>query len=112
MDKDYSKSHTGGLPPDAEARVILEARKEGIFAGLTSGLVSAIIGSRLFGFKKNVSFFCGALSGVLAGYFFTKAFKDTALAQLRVEEARLRLTEQSDNPEILPDSMQKHEPPV
>ncbi|KAF8798209.1 hypothetical protein BYT27DRAFT_7041261, partial [Phlegmacium glaucopus] len=81
------------LPPDAEARVILEAKKEGVFAGLTSGLASGehpfpVIGSRLFGFKRNVSFFCGALSGVLAGYFFTKAFKDTALAQLRAEEAR------------------------
>jgi len=117
MDKEYSKSHTGGnqvpeLPPDAEARVILEARKEGVFAGLTSGLASAIIGFRLFGLKRNVSFFCGALSGVLAGYFFTKGFKDTALAQLRAEEARLQLRQQADNPEIMPDSTRNHEPPV
>jgi len=99
--KGTQPTNTYGLPPDAEARVILEARKEGVFAGLTSGLASAVIGSRLFGFKRNVSFFCGALSGVLAGYFFTKAFKDTALAQLRAEEARLRLTQQN-NPESLP----------
>jgi len=99
--------NTPGLPPDAEARVILEARKEGIFAGLTSGLASAVIGSRLFGFKRNVSFFCGALSGVLAGYFFTKVFKDTALAQLRAEEARLQLTQQN-NPEFLPNSTQNY----
>jgi len=95
------------LPPDAEERVILEARKEGVFAGLTSGLASAVIGSRLFGFKRNTTLFCGALSGVLAGYFFTKAFKDTALAQLRAEEARQQLTP-PNNSEILPNPPQNH----
>jgi len=97
----HGKTNAPGLPPDAEARVILEARKEGFFAGLTSGLASAVIGSRLFGFKRNVSLFCGVLSGVLAGYFFTKGFKDTALAQLRAEEARQKLSQQNDS-EILP----------
>jgi len=115
---DNSKSHSKPgkqltnaprLPPDAEALVILEARKEGFFAALTSGLVSTVIGSRLFGFKRNLSFFCGALSGALAGYFFQKAFKDTALAQLRAEEARQQLTQQN-NPESLPNSTQDHEP--
>ena len=75
-----------------------------------------------------------SVSGVLAGYFFTKVrvlefleplwywhevyhrylsfnqgFKDTALAQLRAEEARLELAKQN-NPEILPHSTQNHKP--
>lgn len=77
------------LPPDAEERVILEARKEGVFAGLSSGLASAIIGSRLMRFNRNTTIFCGVLTGILSGYLFSKAFTDTALAQLRTEQARL-----------------------
>jgi len=109
---DNSKSHNkenAPLPPDAEARVILAARNDGFFAGLTCGLASALIGSRLFGFKRNLSLFSGALSGALAGYFFAQGFKQTALAQLRAEEARLQLTEKND-PEILPNSTQNHQP--
>ncbi|KAF9552703.1 hypothetical protein CPC08DRAFT_714386 [Agrocybe pediades] len=78
------------LPPDAVDIVRAEARKEGIFAGLTSGLASAVIGQRLFGFKRNTTLFCGIMSGVLSGILFTQAFRDTALAQLRAEEARQR----------------------
>ncbi|KIM47343.1 hypothetical protein M413DRAFT_273100 [Hebeloma cylindrosporum] len=60
MEQD-SNSQTGfGLPQDAVERVTLEARKEGVFAGLTGGLASAVIGGRLFGFKRNATLFCGA----------------------------------------------------
>lgn len=76
------------LPPDAENRVILEARKEGVFAGLTSGLASAVIGSRLMRFSRNTTIFCGVLTGLLSGYLFTQAFTDTATAQLRAEQTR------------------------
>ncbi|KAF8168526.1 hypothetical protein B0H34DRAFT_63062 [Crassisporium funariophilum] len=91
------------LPPDAVERVTLEARKEGLFAGLTSGLASAVIGSRLFGFKRNMTLFCGVLSGALAGYMFTQAFRDTAMIQLRTEEARL-LSLPQNTAEKKPDS--------
>ncbi|KIM34894.1 hypothetical protein M413DRAFT_32945 [Hebeloma cylindrosporum] len=110
MEQD-SNSQTGfGLPQDAVERVTLEARKEGVFAGKTpdrfslSCLQKAVIGGRLFGFKRNATLFCGVLSGVLSGYFFTQAFKDTAMAQLRAEEARLRLQAAKHSSEIQPDS--------
>ncbi|PFH47185.1 hypothetical protein AMATHDRAFT_152753, partial [Amanita thiersii Skay4041] len=48
----------------------------------------AIIGSRFMRFNRNTTVFCGVLTGILSGYFFTQAFTDTAIAQLRVEEAR------------------------
>ncbi|KAG6828740.1 hypothetical protein H0H92_006878 [Tricholoma furcatifolium] len=67
------------LPPDALSRVVKEARKEGVFAGLTSGLASgehnfhnrdtvkfiflillAVIGQRLMRFNRNKTLFCGA----------------------------------------------------
>jgi len=76
-------------PPDAEKRVISSARKDGIFAGLTSGLASAVIGSHLMRFKRNTTIFCGVLTGILSGYLYTKVFTDTAIAQLRVEQAQL-----------------------
>ncbi|KXN85141.1 hypothetical protein AN958_11631 [Leucoagaricus sp. SymC.cos] len=86
-----------GLPPDAELRVIKEARKEGIFAGLTGGLASgkhasdfAVLGARLYHFNRNKTIICGILGGVLSGYLFTQAFTSTAIAQLRAEEARRR----------------------
>lgn len=90
---DIQSIHRGlkELPSDARERVSNEARKEGIFAGLTSGLASALIGSRLMGFNRNKTLVCGVLSGVLAGYYFTQAFTSTALAQLRAEEVRQAL---------------------
>ncbi|KAF9444139.1 hypothetical protein P691DRAFT_678133 [Macrolepiota fuliginosa MF-IS2] len=77
-----------GLPPDAEARVIKEARKEGLFAGLTGGLASGK--HIIYGLNRNKTIFCGILSGVLSGYLFTQAFTSTAVAQLRAEQARQR----------------------
>ncbi|KAF8179158.1 hypothetical protein BJ912DRAFT_983219 [Pholiota molesta] len=88
----------GKVPSDAIERVTTEARKEGVFAGLTSGLASAVIGSRLFGFKRNTTLFCGVLTGLLSGYLFTQAFQESAIAQVAAEEARVRV-QQLDKPE-------------
>jgi len=84
------------LPSDAEKRAISVARKDGFFAGLTSGLASAVIGSHLMRFKRNTTIFCGVLTGILAGALFTKAFTDTAISQLRVEQVRLAAGTNSD----------------
>ncbi|KAL0950561.1 hypothetical protein HGRIS_007364 [Hohenbuehelia grisea] len=79
------------LPSDAVANYTLEAQKEGIFAGLASGLASAVIGSRFMGFSRNKTLLSGVLSGVLAGYLFTQAFTATAMARLRADQAQLQL---------------------
>ncbi|KAF8661325.1 hypothetical protein AX16_001421 [Volvariella volvacea WC 439] len=89
-----SKASLTQLPPDAVERVTTEAQKEGVFAGLTSGLAS---GSRFMGFNRNKTLLCGVLSGVLAGYLFTQAFTDTALAQLRAEEVRIARQRQTEH---------------
>lgn len=93
MDQDSqakTEPTTPGLPPNAIDIVTLEARKEGVFAGLTGGLASAVLGQRLLGFSRNKTIFCGVLTGILSGYFFTEAFKTAHIAQLHAEEARLR----------------------
>lgn len=82
MDKS-SDSASGNIPPDAVLRAEKEAKKEGVFAGLTSGLASAVLGQRLLGFNTNKTVLCGTLTAVLAGYLFTQAFTETHLAQLR-----------------------------
>ncbi|GLB36794.1 hypothetical protein LshimejAT787_0310810 [Lyophyllum shimeji] len=71
------------VPPDAILRATNEAKKEGVFAGLTSGLAAAIIGQRLLGFNTNKTILSGTLTALLAGYLFTQAFTETHLAQLR-----------------------------
>ncbi|KAF9527893.1 hypothetical protein CPB83DRAFT_369685 [Crepidotus variabilis] len=96
---DERASTLSGIPSDAADRVITEARKEGVFAGLTSGLASAIIGSRLFGFKRNISVFCGVLAGGLSGYLFTQAFRDTAIAKLQSEVRARELDPSSRQPD-------------
>ncbi|KAH6880599.1 hypothetical protein BKA70DRAFT_1575766, partial [Coprinopsis sp. MPI-PUGE-AT-0042] len=68
---------------------LTEANKEGVFAGLTGGLTSAVMGSRLLRFNRNTSVICGILSGVLSGYYFAEALRTTAVAQLRAEDIRL-----------------------
>ncbi|KAH9487372.1 hypothetical protein JR316_0001447 [Psilocybe cubensis] len=77
---DSPMTSSGGISPEAIETVKLEARKEGIFAGLTSGLASG----------ENLCQSSYELSGVLSGVLFTQAFRDTAMAKLRAEEARLR----------------------
>ncbi|KAG0701957.1 hypothetical protein DFH29DRAFT_805621 [Suillus ampliporus] len=56
-----------------------EARKDGVFAGLTSGLA----GGKFMGFGRNKTIICGALTGLLSGYFFTQAFLSSNMARLR-----------------------------
>ncbi|TEB18883.1 hypothetical protein FA13DRAFT_1802810 [Coprinellus micaceus] len=70
-------------------KALTEANKEGVFAGLTGGLASAVIGGRLLKFNRNTTIFCGILSGALSGYYFAEASRNTAVAQLRAEDARL-----------------------
>ncbi|KAG2135131.1 hypothetical protein DEU56DRAFT_738090, partial [Suillus clintonianus] len=68
-----------------------EARRDGIFAGLTSGLAGgklihvppSLVGSKFMGFGRNKTIISGALTGLLSGYFFTQAFLSSNMAQLR-----------------------------
>ncbi|KAF9231601.1 hypothetical protein BU15DRAFT_17726, partial [Melanogaster broomeanus] len=60
-----------------------EARRDGIFAGLTSDLTGALLGSRLMGFSRNKSIFCGVLTGLLSGYFFTQAFEASNISRIK-----------------------------
>ncbi|KAI0344025.1 hypothetical protein BDW22DRAFT_1327199 [Trametopsis cervina] len=77
------------LPIDSVARCTREAQKDGIFAGLSSGLVGAIIGSKFYRFNRNKAILCGIATGVLAGYQFTQVFLATNLARLRSEQQQL-----------------------
>ncbi|OCH94173.1 hypothetical protein OBBRIDRAFT_789521 [Obba rivulosa] len=72
-----------------------DARKEGIFAGLSAGLVSAILGSKLFRFNRNTTIICGVVTGVLSGYQFTQAFYASNIARLRAEQRQLEMQQQS-----------------
>lgn len=75
------------LPDGAVARCTKDARKDGVFAGLSAGLVGAILGSKVFRFNKNTTIVCGIMTGVLSGYQFTQAFLSSNLARLRAELA-------------------------
>ncbi|KAM6497713.1 hypothetical protein JOM56_005661 [Amanita muscaria] len=57
MDHTSTAERRRQLPPDAEDRVIREARKEG---------------SHLMRFNRNTTIFCGVVTGILSGYYFTK----------------------------------------
>ncbi|RDB27350.1 hypothetical protein Hypma_004320 [Hypsizygus marmoreus] len=72
FNSELGSERTSQLPPDVRARALTEAKKEGIFAGLSSGLASAVVGQKLMGFNRNKTIVCGILSGVLAGYMFTQ----------------------------------------
>ncbi|CAL1696817.1 unnamed protein product [Somion occarium] len=76
---------TTKLPIDVVARCTREAQKDGLFAGLSAGLVGAIVGSKLFRFNRNTTIVCGAVTGVLAGYQFSRAFLSSKLAVLEAE---------------------------
>ncbi|EPS99650.1 hypothetical protein FOMPIDRAFT_1147292, partial [Fomitopsis schrenkii] len=99
--------HTSGLPADAVERCTKEARKDGIFAGLSAGLVGAILGSKFFKFNRNTTIICGILTGALSGWQFTQAFTASNLARLRVELALRQQSELGLN--ITPTSFQAHE---
>ncbi|KAI0697155.1 hypothetical protein BC835DRAFT_1270868, partial [Cytidiella melzeri] len=66
-----------------------DAQKDGIFAGLSSGLVGAIIGSKLYRLNRNSTLICGIATGVLAGYQFTQVFLASNLARLRAEQMHI-----------------------
>ncbi|CEL58342.1 hypothetical protein RSOLAG1IB_03088 [Rhizoctonia solani AG-1 IB] len=70
-----------------------EAQKDGTFAGVTAGLLGALIGSRVFGFNRNMSVFAGLLTGVGSGYYFSRAFLSSRLAHL--ERQRLLAEQRS-----------------
>ncbi|KAG1746971.1 hypothetical protein EDB19DRAFT_336643 [Suillus lakei] len=42
-----------------------EARRDGIFAGLTSGLAGALVGSKFMGFGRNKTIISGACESTL-----------------------------------------------
>ncbi|KAF8060778.1 hypothetical protein FPV67DRAFT_306452 [Lyophyllum atratum] len=88
------------VPPDAVLRAVQEAKKEGLFAGLSSGLASAVLGQRLMGFNKNKTILCGTLTAALAGYLFTQAFTETHLAQLHEEARRVSRQSNTGNPQF------------
>ncbi|EDR04842.1 uncharacterized protein LACBIDRAFT_304170 [Laccaria bicolor S238N-H82] len=118
MDQDSqakTEPTTPGLPPNAIDIVTLEARKEGVFAGLTGGLASGeypiegIVSAETkqssvvfvsittlvlqiipFYARLFLLTFVLTVTGILSGYFFTEAFKTAHIAQLHAEEARLR----------------------
>ncbi|CCL98933.1 uncharacterized protein FIBRA_00940 [Fibroporia radiculosa] len=75
------------LPTDAVVRCSKEARKDGLFAGLSAGLAGAILGSKVFRFNRNTAIICGLLTGALSGYQFTQAFLSSNLARMRAELA-------------------------
>ncbi|KAF9261514.1 hypothetical protein L218DRAFT_961265 [Marasmius fiardii PR-910] len=77
------------LPPDAIIRAHTEGKKEGLFAGLTSALASAHIGSRFMGLKRYPTIACGVITAIASGYLFTKAFTDTHIRRLKQEAAKL-----------------------
>ncbi|KAI0367467.1 hypothetical protein BV20DRAFT_950090 [Pilatotrama ljubarskyi] len=77
------------LPVDAVARATREAQRDGIFAGLSSGLVSAILGSKLFRLNRNATILCGIVTGIVSGYQFTQGFLAANIARLEQEKARL-----------------------
>lgn len=87
------------LPADAVARCAKEARKDGIFAGLSAGLTGAILGSKVFRFNRNTTIICGIVTGVLSGYQFTQGFHASNLALLRAEHAKQRSSENNFTPD-------------
>ncbi|THU92598.1 hypothetical protein K435DRAFT_780207, partial [Dendrothele bispora CBS 962.96] len=91
-------SDTVLLPPDALVRAKTEAQKEGVFAGLTSALASALIGARVFGLKRYPTLLCGAITGVISGYLFTEAFHETHMARLRREVQKA--TQENNTPSL------------
>ncbi|KIJ33540.1 hypothetical protein M422DRAFT_35455 [Sphaerobolus stellatus SS14] len=61
------------------------ARRDGLLAGVTGGLVSAIYGQRALKLTPRKAMIGGAVAGALSGYFFSQAFLSSYLAQLRQE---------------------------
>ncbi|KAL6301035.1 hypothetical protein BKA93DRAFT_739458 [Sparassis latifolia] len=85
------------LPIDAVADCTRQAQRDGIFAGVSAGLVGTILGSRLFRFNRNTTILCGIVTGVLSGYQFTQAFLSSNLARLKAEHAKRQTRGDSDS---------------
>ncbi|KIM81847.1 hypothetical protein PILCRDRAFT_8502 [Piloderma croceum F 1598] len=66
-----------------------EARRDGVFAGATSGLAAALLGQKLLSFNRNTTLFCGVVTGALSGYFFTQGFLSSNMARLHAQETAL-----------------------
>ncbi|KIJ58777.1 hypothetical protein HYDPIDRAFT_141338 [Hydnomerulius pinastri MD-312] len=72
-----------GQEADIKHLALKEARRDGMFAGLTSGLTGALLGSKLMGFSRNKTIFSGVLTGLLSGYFFMQAFEASNMARIK-----------------------------
>ncbi|PCH33181.1 hypothetical protein WOLCODRAFT_147291 [Wolfiporia cocos MD-104 SS10] len=70
-----------------------EARRDGLFAGLSAALAGAILGNKLFRFNRNTTIVCGGVTGVLSGYQFYQGFLASNLARLRAEQAKRQQSE-------------------
>ncbi|KAF9071449.1 hypothetical protein BDP27DRAFT_1322158 [Rhodocollybia butyracea] len=88
------------LHPEARALAIREARKEGVFAGLTSALASALFGSKVLGLKRYPVLACGAITAVLSGYYFTEAFTEAHLAKMNKELRQRAEAEEKREPNL------------
>lgn len=87
------------LPPDVVANVKRDARINGAFAGLTSGLLGSNIASRLWKLSRNSSIFAGVLTAALSGYYFSEGFMAANLSRARAEvSAQKKQTEPVDSP--------------
>ncbi|KLO17554.1 hypothetical protein SCHPADRAFT_900482 [Schizopora paradoxa] len=62
------------------------SKKEGAFAGLTSGLLGGLIGNRFLRFTRNQTILCGILTSVASGYLFTQAFLGSRLAEAKLQQ--------------------------
>lgn len=96
--QDSQATSTTHLPVEAVARATREAKQDGIFAGLSAGLVGALIGQRFYKFNRNKTILCGVVTGALVGYQFTQIFLTSNLARLRVEQAQLAKADAAEQP--------------
>ncbi|KAA1468361.1 hypothetical protein DENSPDRAFT_878047 [Dentipellis sp. KUC8613] len=83
------------LPPDAVARATTNARRDGAFAGLTAGLVGAIIASRMK-LGQNKAIVAGIATGILSGYHFTQGFLASNMSILRAEVAAQQVKDKAN----------------
>ncbi|KZT61853.1 hypothetical protein CALCODRAFT_490771 [Calocera cornea HHB12733] len=58
------------------------AQRDGVFAGMVSGLVATIISAQMFRLNRKLTLFSGLLTGTVSGYFWTQAFLESRLALL------------------------------
>ncbi|KAH8823675.1 hypothetical protein DL96DRAFT_234607 [Flagelloscypha sp. PMI_526] len=72
---------------EAKAAAFKDARGEGVFAGLTGGLVSGLVAQRIFKLGRWSVIGSIVVAGVGTGYLFTEALSDVYLTKIR--EAQL-----------------------